>query len=141
MNQQDFRSGALAIAGALVLAVAATLSPGEVAAELWDYVGPLGLFGGSTLLRWLHRPSDGDPESTMRVSSVLNLMGLPKLPGATVGELERLAGAGWVVVGELEPEVGQTVMAVVGGDVVVAQWLDGGVEDATHWRRLPDPPR
>lgn len=140
IRNMDFISGATAVVLGLTLAVAARLLDGDVG-ELAALSLSLLIFGGGAFFRWLRRPTDGDPDSTLPVSEVLEQLGLPSFEGESREQLERRARAGWVPVSESEPGPGELVIAVVGDEVVVARWGSPKVEGATHWRRHPPLPR
>lgn len=140
IRNMDFTSGLLAVAGGGVLACVAYVSDGPDG-ELWTLAMSLLGFGGAAFLRWLRRPTDGDPESTLPVSEVLEQLGLPVFDGERRKDLERRARAGWVAVSEVTPRPGELVTAVVQGEVVIGRWGTDRTEGASHWRRHPPLPR
>lgn len=135
----DFISGALAVVLGIALAVAARLID-DVSGELAALSLSLLLFGGGALFRWLRRPTDGDPDSTLPLTEMLEQIGIPKFDGEPREKLERRARSGWVPVSESEPSAGELVIAVVDGSLVVGRWGSPKTEGATHWRRQPPLP-
>lgn len=139
IKNMDFISGLVAVVVGGGLGLAAHVSESG-SGELWTLAVSLLTFGGAALLRWLRRPTDGEPDSTLPLHQALTQLGLPVFDGDSRPKLEQRAREGWVPIVEAQPGAGELVIAVVSGELVVGRWGSPKTEGATHWRRHPPLP-